>query len=121
MKFLILTNHSYMLWQFRRELIEALLTRSEVVIGTPFGERIDEFEAMGCRMIETAVDRRGINPFKDLGLYRTYRKLLKHTFLYSANDPPSSLIKAVKFIPVAVSMVLSCIGYVIDDVSDRES
>ena len=51
----------------------------------------------------------------------TYRKLLKHTFLYSANDPPSSLIKAVKFIPVAVSMVLSCIGYVIDDVSDRES
>jgi len=77
MKFLILTNHTYMLWQFRRELIEALLARGEVVIGTPFGERIADFEAMGCRMIETAVDRRGINPFKDMALYRTYRRLLK--------------------------------------------
>jgi glycosyltransferase involved in cell wall biosynthesis len=77
MKFLILTNHSYMLWQFRRELIEALIARGEVVIGTPFGEHVSDFEAMGCRMIETAVDRRGINPFKDLGLYRTYCRLLK--------------------------------------------
>jgi len=77
MKFLILTNHSYMLWQFRRELIEALHTRGEVVIGTPFGDHVSDFEAMGCRMIETAVDRRGINPFKDMALYRTYRRLLK--------------------------------------------
>ena len=36
MKFLIVTNHSYMLWQFRRELIAALQERGEVVISSPF-------------------------------------------------------------------------------------
>lgn len=76
-KFLILTNHSYMLWQFRKELIEELLKQGEVVIGLPFGEHIDDFKAMGCRMINVDVDRRGINPIKDLKLYRCYKKLLK--------------------------------------------
>lgn len=76
-KFLIITNHSYMLWQFRRELIEELLKQGEVVISVPFGDHIEDFKALGCRMIDTPVDRRGINPVKDLGLYRKYKKLLK--------------------------------------------
>lgn len=74
---LILTNHSYMLWQFRRELIAELLRQHSVVIGTPFGDRIDDFEKMGCRMIDTPVDRRGINPLTDLGLLRRYFSILK--------------------------------------------
>lgn len=77
MKILVITNHSFMLWQFRRELIEELLKEHEVVISVPFGEHIKDFEKLGCRMIDTAVDRRGINPKTDLKLYRTYRKLLK--------------------------------------------
>ena len=36
MKFLIITNHSYMLWQFRRELIAELQTKGEVVLSMPF-------------------------------------------------------------------------------------
>ena len=67
-----------MLWQFRKELIEELLKQGEVVIGLPFGEHIDDFKAMGCRMINVDVDRRGINPIKDLKLYRRYKKLLKN-------------------------------------------
>lgn len=51
----------------------------------------------------------------------TYRKLLRNTILYSANDPPSLLIKAIKFIPIAVSMILSCVGFWIDDSSAGES
>lgn len=78
MKILVITNHSFMLWQFRRELIEELLKEHEVVISVPFGDHIEEFEKLGCRMIDTAVDRRGINPKTDLRLYRTYRKLLKN-------------------------------------------
>ena len=66
-----------MLWQFRRELIEELLKQGEVVISVPFGDHIEDFKALGCRMIDTPVDRRGINPVKDLGLYRKYKKLLK--------------------------------------------
>lgn len=77
MKILIITNHSFMLWQFRRELIEELLKNNEVTISVPFGEHIEDFEKLGCRMINTNLDRRGINPIKDITLYRTYRKILK--------------------------------------------
>ena len=77
MKILILTNHSYMLYQFRRELIEKLLDENEVVIVTPFGAHIDDFCTMGCRMIDIPIDRRGINPKTDLTLYKRYKRVLK--------------------------------------------
>ncbi|MBQ8188112.1 MAG: glycosyltransferase, partial [Clostridia bacterium] len=77
MKILIVTNHSFMLWQFRRELIGELLKEHEVVISVPFGDHIEDFKKLGCRMIDTELDRRGINPVKDLTLYRTYHRLLK--------------------------------------------
>lgn len=77
MKILILTNHSFMLYQFRRELIQELLKEHEVHISVPFGEYIHEFEEMGCRMIHTPLDRRGINPVTDFKLFINYWKLLK--------------------------------------------
>lgn len=77
MKILILTNHSFMLWQFRRELICELRKDHTVVIGTPFGAHIADFEGMGCHMIDTKLDRRGIDPVQDLGLYRRYCALLR--------------------------------------------
>ena len=77
MKFLIITNHSYMLWQFRRELIAALMERGEVVISMPFVGHEEDFKAMGCRCLNINLDRRSINPVTDLALYRHYRKLLK--------------------------------------------
>ncbi len=76
MKYLILTNHSYMLWQFRRELIDKLAESGEVVISTPFVGHEEDFKKK-YRCIETEVDRRGINPLKDVRLYRFYKKLLK--------------------------------------------
>lgn len=76
-KVLIITNHSYMLWQFRREFIQSLLEEYEIVISTPFVGHEDDFAALGCKMIETAVDRRGINPITDLKLLKIYRKMLK--------------------------------------------
>lgn len=66
-----------MFWQFRRELVAEFLKDHEVVISTPFVGHEDDFKAMGCKMIETDVDRRGINPKTDLKLYRTYTKILK--------------------------------------------
>ena len=76
-KILVVTNHSYMLWQFRRELIQRLMEDAEVVISTPFVGHEQDFAAMGCRMLETDVDRRGINPVTDFRLYHTYVKILK--------------------------------------------
>ncbi len=78
MKILICTNHSYMFWQFRRELTEALLKNNEVVLSTPFVGHEEELQDMGCRMVSTDIDRRGINPATDLKLFRFYQKLIKH-------------------------------------------
>lgn len=76
-KLIAITNHSYMFWQFRRELMAELQKEYEVVISTPFVGHEDDFAAMGCRMIETNVDRRGINPKTDLKLFWTYYQMLK--------------------------------------------
>ena len=76
-KILVVTNHSYMLWQFRRELMGELMKDAQIIISTPFVGHEKDFEAMGCRMVETPVDRRGINPVTDLKLLLKYRELLK--------------------------------------------
>ena len=76
-KILILTNHSYMLYRFRTELIRELMKDHEVVLSMPFVGHEEDFKAMGLRCIETEVDRRGINPKRDLKLFAFYRKLLK--------------------------------------------
>ena len=66
-----------MLYRFRRELIEELQKHHEVVLSMPFVGHEEDFMAMGLRCIETEVDRRGINPKRDLNLLNFYRKLLK--------------------------------------------
>ena len=76
-KILIITNHSYMLYHFRRELIAALAREHEVVLSMPFVGHEDDFRATGLRCIETEVDRRGINPKTDLQLLQTYDRLIR--------------------------------------------
>lgn len=76
MKILMITNHSYMLYRFRRELIAELQKRYEVVLSMPFVGHEEDFQAMGLKCINTDVDRRGINPRTDLKLMKTYRQLL---------------------------------------------
>ena len=76
-KILIITNHSYMLYRFRKELIQKLLEDSEVVISTPFVGHETDLKELGANCIKTEVDRRSINPFTDLKLLRTYKTILK--------------------------------------------
>lgn len=77
MKILILTNHSYMLYRFRRELIAQLQKEHEVVLSMPFVGHEADFQRMGLRCIRTEVDRRGMNPKTDWKLLLTYRRLLR--------------------------------------------
>ncbi len=78
MKILVITNHSYMLYRFRRALLIRLMELGhEVVLSTPFVGHEEDLAALGARCIETEVDRRGINPVTDLKLLLTYRKLLR--------------------------------------------
>lgn len=76
-KILIITNHSYMLYRFRKELIQKLLEDSEVVISTPFVGHETDLKELGANCIKTEVDRRSINPFTDLKLLHTYKTILK--------------------------------------------
>ena len=77
MKILIFANFDVGLYQFRRELIAELLRTNEVLISLPDGELIRPLEEMGCRFIPTPVDRRGVDPVKDIGLFMRYVKILR--------------------------------------------
>ena len=67
-----------MLWQFRRELIQTMLSSGmEVIVAVPFGEHVEDFQQLGCRMIDTPLERRGLNPFRDYALLRQYFRILR--------------------------------------------
>ena len=76
-KILILINNSVGLYIFRGALIGALAKDHTVAASTPDNGFFPELEALGCRVIETPVDRRGVNPATDLKLLLRYRKMLK--------------------------------------------
>lgn len=76
-KIVIITNHSYMFWQFRRELVAELQKENEVVLGMPFVGHEEDFTQMGVRCVEIGMERRSINPSRNLQLIKTYWKLLK--------------------------------------------
>lgn len=63
------------LYNFRCDLISELCKDNEVFCSTPNDGFFEELEKLGAKTIETKVDRRGINPIKDLSLLNTYFKL----------------------------------------------
>lgn len=78
MKILILANNDVGLYQFRKELIYELLKENEVYISLPYGEMIEPLKEAGCKFIDTPVDRRGINPIKDVILLYKYFCILSN-------------------------------------------
>ncbi len=78
MKTLILANNSTGLYIFRKDLMQALMKHpAEVVASTPFGNKMTELKELGIRLIDTPMDRRGMNPLKDLSLLAKYFRLVK--------------------------------------------
>lgn len=77
---LVLTNNIGGLHSFRKEVMKAIIdTGYEVYISEPDDdERVKYFEDIGCNIIKTDFNRRGMNPLADLKLMLTYRKLIKH-------------------------------------------
>lgn len=76
-KVLILTNSSGGLYDFRNEFVQALLAGHQVTVSMPDDVKEKELAAEGCRIVRTAINRRGINPFQDLKLYFTYSRMMK--------------------------------------------
>ena len=90
---LILTNASQGLFNFRKELLDKLITEgNELYISTPNDnlEIIQKLKDMGCIIIETNLDRRGINPIKDFLLF------LKYFFLIKKRKPDIVLMYTIK-------------------------
>ena len=74
-RILFLANHFITLYSFRRELIQRLLEEGhEVWLSLPQNAQNSYFEDMGCKILPTEIDRRGVNPLKDLKLLRFYQK-----------------------------------------------
>lgn len=74
---LILINSSGGLYDFRNEFVEALLKDNQVFVSVPDDVKTNELMEEGCQIIRTPINRRGINPFEDLKLYRTYHNMMK--------------------------------------------
>lgn len=77
-KILFLSNHFITLYNFRKELIQRLVEEGhEVYLSMPRADENSYFSNMGCKIIETSVDRRGINPIRDFALIIKYIKIMK--------------------------------------------
>lgn len=76
-KVLVLTNSSGGLYDFRGEFVEELCKKYEVYVSMPDDVKERELTDLGCRIIQTPINRRGINPLEDLKLYRAYVKMMK--------------------------------------------
>lgn len=76
MKILVLANNDVGLYQFRKELLEELLSENDVYISLPNGELVQPLIDIGCQFLDTPVDRRGVNPLIDIGLIKKYFSMM---------------------------------------------
>lgn len=76
-KILLIGNNSNGMYLFRGMLISELIKQgNDVVVLTPFDLNVNDIMQLGVKMIETQIDRRGMNPTKDIALYKQYKKIL---------------------------------------------
>jgi len=75
---LILANSPRGLYNFRKELIEALINNGDrVIISSPYGENIREFEEIGCEYSKIEFNRHGINIVNEIKLFNYYKHIIK--------------------------------------------
>ncbi|WP_323678969.1 glycosyltransferase family 4 protein [Exiguobacterium indicum] len=76
---MLLGNHAFVIYNFRKELIQRLLKDGyEVYLSMPYDdEKVPLMESWGCKFIETNVDRRGTNFINDFKLINFYFNIIK--------------------------------------------
>lgn len=76
-RILFLANHFITLYSFRKELIRRLIEEgNEVYLSLPADPDNMYFMDLGCSIITTEIDRRGVNPVKDMKLIAFYKKMI---------------------------------------------
>lgn len=77
-KAVMLINDTTYAFNLRGAIIEKLIDEGfEVVIAGQLLEHQDKLKAMGAKLIGVETGRHGTNPFSDMLLMRTYKKILK--------------------------------------------
>ena len=76
-KVLILANSASGLYDFRNELVLALLQKNEVYVSLPDEEKAPALAREGCKVFHTPIDRRGVNPVRDIRLFADYFRLMR--------------------------------------------
>lgn len=77
-RILFLVNHDIVIYNFRLELVERLLAEGhQVIISSPYGERIEDLKKLGCEYREITISRHGMNVLKELALVAEYKRLIK--------------------------------------------
>lgn len=78
-KVLMLGNHEIVIYNFRKELIERMIKEGyEVYVVLPYGPKVEFLKEMGCKFVETPINRRSTNPFEDVKVLFNYLKVLKN-------------------------------------------
>lgn len=108
---LVIANNDIGLYKFRKELLQKLIDDgNEVYISLPNGNLVQPMVDMGCKFIEMAVDRRGINPVTDLKLFLNYRKMIgkvKPDFIITYTIKPNvyaGIVSAIKHKKYAINI-----------------
>ena len=87
MRVLILANNDMGLYKFRKELLQELVHPGtiiegrkaqpcKVIVAVPEGDYISNLKNIGCKVIRTPMDRRGMSFLKDLKLIHQYRMII---------------------------------------------
>ena len=77
MKILVLSNFGMGLFKFRKELLQELTKQGhKVFVSLPYDDYVPLLESLGCKYIESKVDRRGTNPFADIKLLSSYINII---------------------------------------------
>lgn len=108
---LVIANNDIGLYKFRKELLQKLIDDgNEVYISLPNGNLVQPMVDKGCKFIDTAVDRRGINPVTDLKLLLNYRKMIgkvKPDFIITYTIKPNvyaGIVSAIKHKKYAINI-----------------
>ena len=74
---MVVGNEPGGMYRFRIDLIRELLNEGHsITVLVPDGEYVPEMIQLGCKFIDTPIDRRGINPLNDYKLLRLYNKIV---------------------------------------------
>lgn len=111
MKILVLSNYANGLYLFRKEVITSFIKNgNEVCISVPQDENCKKLEELGARVVPSHLQRRGMNPAKDLKLFAEYLRLIakeKPDRVFTYTIKPNlygGLAAALKRVPYAMNV-----------------